>query len=209
MPAASIRKGEWVVLEGARSGRRGDAPVRRRGPWVAPRRTTGTEAPCSSGGTPLAPPPIGTARSAARRATSGTPIRAAPRCGPGRRAARTRAPETPRRPRAPGAPGAGWRGSGSSGSASSSVRSRPAYGLGLSTVARVGAQSPEHPPVVMDRVVALRCLDNLNHPRESRVLHDVPKRSGPHRALADPFMAVEPRPGCPLGIVEVQALEEG
>src|SRR5207244_2604179 len=54
-----------------------------------------------------------------------------------------------------------------------------------------------------------RCLDNLNHPRESRVPHDVPKRSGPHRALADPFMAVKPRPGRPLGIVEMQALEEG
>src|SRR5690242_5013646 len=85
----------------------------------------------------------------------------------------------------------------------------PAYGLGLSTVARVGAQPPEHPPVVVHRIVAFRRFDNLNHPGESRVPHDVPKRSVTNRALADPLMAVEPGPGRSLGIVEMQALEEG
>src|SRR2546426_4184827 len=116
------------------------------------------------------------------------------------------------RPRpAPAAPGVGRRVAGSSGWGSSSVRSRPAYGLRRATVgataARVGAQPPEHPPVVTDGIVALRRLDNLNHRREPRVPHDAPERLRSDRAFADPLVAVEMRPGRALGVVEVQALE--
>src|SRR6267154_2993685 len=117
-----------------------------------------------------------------------------------------------RRPRpAPAAPGVAQRVAGSSGWGSSSVQSRPAYGLRDATVGatatRVGAQPPEHPPVVTDGIVALRRLDNLNHGREPLVPHDAPERLRPDRAFADPLVAVEPRPEPTLGVVEVQALE--
>src|SRR5437879_11226427 len=107
-----------------------------------------------------------------------------------------RAPTGPHRLRAPAARAAARPAGESSGSGSSSVRSRPAYGLRGATVgataARVGAQPPEHPPVVTDGIVAFRRLDNLNHRREPRVPHDAPERLRPDRAFADPLVAVEP-----------------
>src|SRR2546430_16773266 len=85
--------------------------------------------------------------------------------------------------------------SGSSDWGSSSVRSRPAYGLRGATVgaggARIGAQPPEHPPVVTDRIFALRRLDNLNHRREAGVPHDAPERLRSDRSFTDPLVAVE------------------
>src|SRR2546422_740698 len=79
--------------------------------------------------------------------------------------------------------------------AASSVRSRPAYGCGhpdvIARSARVGAQPSQHPPVVADRVVALRRFDNLNHSREARLAHDAPERLGADRPFADPLVAVE------------------
>src|SRR5882672_11885858 len=122
-----------------------------------------------------------------------------------------RAPAAPRPRPDPGAPGATRRGAGSSDWGSSSVQSRPAYGLRGATVGatatRVRAQPPQHPPVVTHGIVALRRLDNLNHRREARVLHDAPERLRSDRAFADPLVAVEMRPGLALGVVEVQALE--
>src|SRR4029077_19336592 len=117
-----------------------------------------------------------------------------------------------RRPRpAPAAPGVARRVAGSSGWGSSSVQSRPAYGLRGATVgataARVGAEPPEHPPVVTDGIVALRRLDNLNPGREPRVPHDAPERLRPDRAFADPLVTVEAGPGPTLGVVVGAGLE--
>src|SRR5439155_402872 len=121
------------------------------------------------------------------------------------------APATPRPRRAAGAPGAAQRGRGSSDSGSSSGRSRLGYGCRGPTVAagatRVGAQPPEHPPVVTDRIVALRRLDNLNHRRETWVAHDASECLRADPPLADPLVAVEMRAAGALGVVQVQALE--
>src|SRR5256886_6566982 len=68
-------------------------------------------------------------------------------------------------------------------------------------------RSSEHPPVVPDRIAALRRLDDLDHPGEARVPHDAPERLRPERPFADPLVAVQMRPGRALGVVQVQALE--
>src|SRR5206468_109294 len=135
----------------------------------------------------------------------------APRCAPARWAAPGRAPATPRPRPAPGAQGAARRGAGSSDWGLSSVRSRSAYGLRRTPVAarpaRVRAQPSEHPPVVPDRIAALRRLDDLDHPGEARVPHDAPERLRPDRPFADPLVAVQMRPGRALGVVQMQALD--
>src|SRR6267143_2253118 len=122
-----------------------------------------------------------------------------------------RAPAEPHLRRAPAARGATRPIGESSDSGSSSVRSRPAYGLRATPVgaaaARVGAQPPEHPPVVTDRISAFRRLDDLDHRGEARIPHDPPERLRPDRTFADPLVAVEMRAGRALGVVQVQALE--
>src|SRR6184192_1963806 len=111
--------------------------------------------------------------------------------------------------RAPGGSGAPWRAVRSSGFASSGVRSRASYGLdGPFAGARVAAQPPQHAPVVPEGVVALRRFDNLNHRRQPRVAHHSPERLRAYGPLADPLVPIEPRSPGPLGIVEMQALEE-
>src|SRR5437764_6647476 len=111
--------------------------------------------------------------------------------------------------RAPGGSGAPWRAVRSSGFASSGVRSRASYGLdGAFAGARVAAQPPQHAPVVPDRVVPLRGLDDLDHASEARVTHYPAERLGADLALADPLVPVQSRARSPLGVVEVQALEE-
>src|SRR5216110_1965500 len=73
--------------------------------------------------------------------------------------------------------------------------------------ARVRAQSPQHPPVVPQRIIPLRRLDNLNDLRESRVPHDPAERLRPDLALANPLVPIYPRPPRSAGVVEMQALK--
>src|SRR5207245_6788098 len=89
------------------------------------------------------------------------------------------------------------------------VCSRFSYGWRATPVgARVGAQSAQHPPVVPDRILALRRLDNLNHCREARIAHDPPERLGSDLPFADPLVSVQARAPRALGVVQVQALEQ-
>src|SRR5438552_17047945 len=69
--------------------------------------------------------------------------------------------------------------------------------------ARVCAQPPQHPPVVPQRVIPLRRLDNLNVPGESRVPHDPAERLRADLSLADPLVPIDPRsaPGAGAGAV--------
>src|SRR5437660_10580743 len=73
--------------------------------------------------------------------------------------------------------------------------------------ARIRAQPPQHPPVVPQRIIPLRRLDNLNDPGESRVPHDPAERLRPDLALANPLVPIYPRPPRGAGIVEMQALK--
>src|SRR6266487_1932847 len=73
--------------------------------------------------------------------------------------------------------------------------------------ARIGAQPSQHPPVVAERVIPLRSLDNLNDPHQVGIAHDVAKRSGAYATLGDPFVAVDARPTPGAGVVEMQALK--
>src|SRR5439155_25492578 len=74
--------------------------------------------------------------------------------------------------------------------------------------ARVCAQPPQHPPVVPQRVIPLRRLDNLNDPGESRVPHDPAERLRADLSLADPLVPIDPRSARGAGVVEVQARSE-
>src|ERR1051325_4957093 len=110
---------------------------------------------------------------------------------------------------APGGRGVAWRAPGSNGVAWSGMRSRVSYGFdGPFAGPRVRAQPPQHPPVVRDRGVPLRGLDDLDPASEARVTHYPAERLRPDLTFADPLVPVQPRPRGPLGVVEVQALEK-
>src|SRR5216117_4137753 len=74
--------------------------------------------------------------------------------------------------------------------------------------ARVGAQPPQHPPVVPQRVIPLRRFDNLNDAGQTGVPHDPPERFRPDLSFGDPLVPIHPRTECSAGVVEVQALKQ-
>src|SRR6266508_3618552 len=74
--------------------------------------------------------------------------------------------------------------------------------------ARVGAQPPQHPPVMPERVIPLRRFDNLNDPGEIRVPHDPAERLRPDLSLTNPLVAIHARSRRRARVVEVQALKE-
>src|SRR5207244_7716280 len=115
-----------------------------------------------------------------------------------------RAPGARRPPRSPESPGAARRADSSNVPVAAWVCSRFSYGWRATPVgARVGAQSAQHPPVVPDRIIALRRLDNLNHCREARLAHDPPERLGPDIPFAYPLAPVPRRAARPFGVVPV------
>src|SRR5258708_747979 len=59
--------------------------------------------------------------------------------------------------------------------------------------AGIGAQPPQHPAVVAQRVVALRGFDDLHDARQRRVAHDASKRLCTDAAFRNPFMAIDAR----------------
>src|SRR5438034_6308126 len=191
----SARSGKWEGLGVERSAGPGVPQVRRPARGVAARRSHPAACVCEPAVRSSASPRTGTGCSERYRAVRGSRRRAAPRCARARSGARRRAPATPHHPRGLAAPTALRRGTGSGDDGSSFVRSRPAYGLGYAYVrsgaARVRAQPLQHPPVVTDRIVTLRRLDNLNHVRQAHVPHDPPEWRGSDRAFADPLVAVQ------------------
>src|SRR5213592_732916 len=74
--------------------------------------------------------------------------------------------------------------------------------------ARVGAQPPQHPPVMPERVIPLRRFDNLNDTGEIRVPHDPAERLRPDLSLTDPLVAIHARARRGARVVEVQALKQ-
>src|SRR6266550_308153 len=83
------------------------------------------------------------------------------------------------------------------------------YARGCQGVAaRVGAQPPQHPPVMPERVIALRRFDNLNDPGEIRVPHDPAERLRPDLSLTNPLVPIHPRSRRSARVVEVQALKQ-
>src|SRR5882762_10670402 len=74
--------------------------------------------------------------------------------------------------------------------------------------ARVGAQPPQHPPVMPERVIPLRRFDNLNDAGEIRVPHDPAERLRPDLSLTNPLVPIHPRSRRSARVVEVQALKQ-